>query len=330
MNLWLGLLMGFKEIWAHKFRSFLTMLGVILGVASLLSMFSLTAGMARGMREYMTQVGGIEFVGVINQEVPPHQEYLWEISPGRTVADADAISRARALVTYVSPVVDINANVVAGAENFRGEVKGAWPDYMPINKHIVEVGRDLCWLDVETAQRVAVIGRSVVEKLWPETPNYNAVGETIVINQRPFRVVGIFEYYEREEDKRRRELGLQNAASGGGNRRRESNFGRGGPFGRKNMQIIIPLSTAFYEFRSANLVGKEDQGPNHKLDGLVFQVADTSRFHETLDRVTEILKITHRGIEDFGFDTREEWFDRIEQNVKSVRASGGLIAGISL
>jgi putative ABC transport system permease protein len=46
--------------------------------------------------------------------------------------------------------------------------------------------------------------------------------------------------------------------------------------------------------------------------------------------VTEILKITHRGIEDYGFDTREEWFDRIEQNVRSVRASGGLIAGISL
>jgi putative ABC transport system permease protein len=331
MNLWLGLLMGFKEIWAHKFRSFLTMLGVILGVASLLSMFSLTAGMARGMREYMKQLGGIEFVGVINQEVPPNQEYLWEISPGRTIIDAEAIAKARNLVTYVSPVVDISANVVAGAENFRGEVKGAWPDFMPINKHKVEVGRDLSWLDVDEAQHVAVIGRGVVDKLWPDIPNYNAVGEMVTINLRPFRVVGIFEYYEREEDKRRRELGL---ASGGpaasGRRRNEGGWGRGGPFGRKNSQIVIPITTAFYEFRSANLVGKDDQGPNYKLDGLVFQVADTNRFRETLDRVTDILRITHRGIEDFGFDTREEWFDRIEQNVRSVRASGGLIAGISL
>jgi putative ABC transport system permease protein len=77
-------------------------------------------------------------------------------------------------------------------------------------------------------------------------------------------------------------------------------------------------------------VGKEDQGPNRKLDGLVFQVADTSKFRQTIDRVTDILKITHRGIEDFGFDTREEWFDRIEQNARNVRASLGLIAGISL
>src|SRR5688572_27104016 len=167
MNLWLGLLIGLKEIWAHKFRSFLTMLGVILGVASLLSMFSLTAGMAKGMREYMTQIGGIELVGVINQDVPPGQEYIWEISPGRTITDAEAISRAAGLLSYVSPVVDIGANVVMGGENYRTEVKGVWPDYMPINKHVVEFGRDLSWLDVERANRVCVVGRTVIEKLWP-------------------------------------------------------------------------------------------------------------------------------------------------------------------
>ena len=60
MNLFNAIAVGFKEIWAHKFRSFLTMLGVILGVASLLSMFSLTAGMAHGVRDYITQLGGIE------------------------------------------------------------------------------------------------------------------------------------------------------------------------------------------------------------------------------------------------------------------------------
>jgi putative ABC transport system permease protein len=134
----------------------------------------------------------------------------------------------------------------------------------------------------------------------------------------PFRIVGIFEYYEREEDKRRRELDSTiNLHPAAVDERRGMN--RGGPFGRKNSQIVIPITTAFYEFRSANVIGKEDQGPNRKLDGLVFQVADTKKFRQTLDRVTEILKITHRGIEDFGFDTREEWFDRIEQNARNVR-----------
>jgi putative ABC transport system permease protein len=330
MNLWLGLLIGLKEIWAHKFRSFLTMLGVILGVASLLSMFSLTAGMARGMREYMTQVGGIEFVDVITQDPPPNQEYLWEISPGRTVTDAEAIAKACPLVKHVTPVVNLSgSSIVAGSQSFKGEVQGAWPDFMPINKHVVELGRDLSDLDVERAQHVCVVGRSVVDRLWPETPGFNAVGESIVINQRPFRIVGIFQYYEREEDKRRRELGITPAVSPK-DRKRDAAANRFSPFGRKNNQIVIPISTAFYEFRSANLVNNEDQGPNYKLDRLLLQVADTHRFHETLDRVGDILRITHRGIEDFSFDTREEWFDNIERNVRNVRASGGLIAGISL
>jgi putative ABC transport system permease protein len=303
------------------------MLGIILGVASLLSMFSLTAGMARGMREYMKQIGGIELVGVINQEVPSNQEFIAEISAGRTVKDAEAISRASNLVSYVSPVVDINANIVAGGESFKGEVKGVWPDFLPINKHTVEIGRELCWLDVETVQHVVVVGRSVVDKLWPDRPDYNAVGESIIINQRPFRIVGIFQYYEREEDKRRRDLGMKPPGGGGGRSPGNRGFGS---FGRKNFTMTIPITTAFYEFRSANLVGKDDQGPNYKLDGLQFQVANTDRFHETLDRVGDILRVTHRGIDDFGFDTREEWFDRIEENVRSVRASGGIIAGISL
>jgi putative ABC transport system permease protein len=323
MNLSLGLLVGFKEIWAHKFRSFLTMLGVILGVASLLSMFALTAGIAKGMREYMEQVGGIERVGVNNQEVPPDQEGIAEISPGRTVADAEAIEKSSPLVSYVTPISDLGCVLSCANQSFRNQISGCWPDFVPINKHEIEFGRGLSYLDIERAQRVCVIGRLVVEKLWPEQPRHNPIGEMIQINGRPFRVVGIFQFYEREEDKRRRELGISKPHGHGS--------GRGwGAFDRKNMTVIIPISTMFYEFKSANLIGKEDQGPQTKLDGLYFQVADTARLEQTLDQVGGILSATHRGIRDFGFDTRQEWFDSIEQNVRNTRMSGGLIAGISL
>jgi putative ABC transport system permease protein len=323
MNLFLGLLVGFKEIWAHKFRSFLTMLGVILGVASLLSMFALTAGIAKGMREYMEQVGGIERVGVNNQEVLPDQEGIAEISPGRTVADAEAIEKSSPLVSYVTPISDLGCVLSCANQSFRNQISGCWPDFVPINKHEIEFGRGLSYLDIERAQRVCVIGRLVVEKLWPEQPRHNPIGEMIQINGRPFRVVGIFQFYEREEDKRRRELGISKPHGHGS--------GRGwGAFDRKNMTVIIPISTMFYEFKSANLIGKEDQGPQTKLDGLYFQVADTARLEQTLDQVGGILSATHRGIRDFGFDTRQEWFDSIEQNVRNTRMSGGLIAGISL
>src|SRR3954468_2672027 len=109
MNLWLGLLIGLKEIWAHKFRSFLTMLGIILGVASLLSMFSITAGIARGMREFMNQIGGLERVSVISKEVPERQQLIADLSPGRTVEDAEVIQRSAPLISRVTPSADVPA-----------------------------------------------------------------------------------------------------------------------------------------------------------------------------------------------------------------------------
>lgn len=331
MNLWIGFVIGLKEIWAHKFRSFLTMLGVILGVASLLSMFALTAGIARGMREYMQQIGGIERIGIIDQIVPPKQEGYYEISPGRTVADAEAIQKSASLVSYVTPISEISAAIQRANKTFRGEIKGCWPDYVPINKHTIASGRSLTQLDLDLSLRVCVVGRLVVDKLWPERPKYDAVGETIKINDRPFKIVGIFEFYERDEDKRRRELGLEPPKVPGKVARPSRSRSRGwDPFERKNLTVIMPFTTMFWEFKSANVVNKEDQGPQYLLDALNFQVADTARFDETLEQVRAVVLATHRGIEDFNFDTRQEWLDSIEKNVRNTRLSFGFIAAISL
>src|SRR5688572_26999785 len=137
MNLWLGLLMGLKEIWAHKFRSFLTMLGVILGVASLLSMFALTAGIAKGMRDDMQQIGGIERIGINLQEVPEEQQLLADISPGRTLADAEAIRRSAPLISSISPVSSLpSAALSRGGATIRAGVDGTWPDFIEVNKHV--------------------------------------------------------------------------------------------------------------------------------------------------------------------------------------------------
>jgi putative ABC transport system permease protein len=333
MNLWLGFLIGLKEIWAHKFRSFLTMSGVILGVASLLSMFSLTAGIAKGVREYMKQIGGLERVGVITQDVPPDQEGYWEISPGRTVVDAEAIAHSAHLVSYVTPVSTLpSAAIQRSNQTFRASVSGCWPDFVPINKHVIASGRNLSALDLETGQRVCVIGRLVVDKLWPGLPHFDPIGETIKINDRPFRVVGVFDFYERELDKRRRELGLKGTSRlSSSSKGVKTSGGRGsGAFELKNLTIIIPITTMFWDYKSALVVAKEDQGPQYKLDALTFQVADTDRFDETIEQVRTILTSTHRNIEDFSFDTRQEFFDSMEQNMRNTRMSGGVIAGISL
>ena len=76
MNLGNAIVVGFKEIWAHKFRSLLTMLGIILGVSSLVAMSALVKGMENGMREALIAIGGLEKVRIEQQDIPTTQQHL--------------------------------------------------------------------------------------------------------------------------------------------------------------------------------------------------------------------------------------------------------------
>ena len=333
LTIWNSLMIGIREIWSHKFRSFLTMLGIILGVAALLATFALVSGMAAGSREMMQQFGGVERIGVVNQEPPESQQGMAEISKGRTIADAEAIASQVPGVSLVTPIYELSpGKLTRGSNNMVAEIAGVWPDWVEINSHNVELGRNLCQLDLDKATHACVIGRKVIDELWPERPQFNPIGETIFINARPFTVVGVFELYQNEQEKKRKQLGVKGPPSGGG----FSSKGRRGwdPYYRKNRAVIIPFTTAYYDFKSYSVSGSgskaEDNGPIHKLDGLSFQVADVSKFHETIEDVGEVLKVTHRGIEDFSFDTREDWLQSIETNIRNIRLSGGLISGISL
>lgn len=330
MNLWQSFLTGLREIGAHKFRSLLTMLGVVLGVSSLMAMFSLVAGMANGMRETLAEVGGIEQVEVIGKEISDRNLAMADLSPGRRVEDAIAIRKAVPLVEHVSPEVELGAALQADGPVLRERIFGGEPEFLPANNHRMASGRFICQTDLDRALHVVVLGRGAIERLWPGDPDCNPIGQTIQINMRPFTVVGVFDYYEREEDRRRREAGLDKAQND-----RLEKRGRkprqGNRFQFKNNTIVIPLTTMFYEFKSAQEDGSgNDQGPDYKLNNLMFRVKDMKRFEEALQQVGNVINATHRGIDDYGFETREDWFDRIESSVRATRMSGGIIAGISL
>lgn len=336
MKLWLSLLMGLKEIGAHKFRSMLTMLGIILGVASLLACFALSEGMARGLRESMTQFGGIERVDIFSQEPPEEQIGFADISPGLTVADAEIIQRRAPLVSYVSPESNLkSAALTRGAQTHRATVDGCWPDFVAIKRHEIAAGRGITQLDLDEARHVCVIGQGIAKSLWPGKKPEDAVGQSLFINGRPFTVVGVYGFYERSSDKNRREQGLVRPSAG----RKESFPGgrkTGNPnrswdmFFIKNQAVQIPITTMFYDFKSANVVNNVDTGPNYKLDKITFQVTDVALFQKAIEQTRLLLETTHRGIHDFTYFTREDSIESMEQSIKSIRVILGLIAGICL
>ena len=107
MNLVNTIVCGFKEIWAHKFRSLLTMLGIILGVSALVAMSALVKGMENGTREALVAVGGLEKIRVEPQfELPVYQRHLTDQMRGLTMDDVYALRDGAPLISNIVPAVE--------------------------------------------------------------------------------------------------------------------------------------------------------------------------------------------------------------------------------
>src|SRR5512136_432561 len=111
MNLTNAILVGLKEIWAHKFRSLLTMLGIILGVSSLVAMSALISGLEKGAREALIAIGGLEKVRVEPQPLPTEQRHLSDQAVGITINDVRALKQNAPLVTRLSPEMRLAATL---------------------------------------------------------------------------------------------------------------------------------------------------------------------------------------------------------------------------
>src|SRR3954465_944300 len=115
-NLVITVQTGLREIWSHKFRSLLTMLGIILGVSGLVAMSALVAGMEKGAREALIAIGGLEKVRIEPQQIPPEQRHLSEEAVGITINDVLALKQSAPLVTRISPEMRLSASVTANGK----------------------------------------------------------------------------------------------------------------------------------------------------------------------------------------------------------------------
>jgi ABC-type antimicrobial peptide transport system permease subunit len=329
------ILVGLKEVWAHKFRSLLTMLGIILGVASLVGMAAIIQGMENAMKETMIAMGGADKFILEQEEVPPEQEHLADQAPGRTRGDAEALKASAPLLRLVSPEMEIDDVLLTRADKMSmpGECVGVSPAVLEMNLHTVEHGRFFTDLDEENANAVCVIGTGIRDDLFgsPEKAGreINPVGELIYINRQPFTIVGMFQHYEGEQDKKERELARKNEAERKAGPARARSWGRRGnwAFARKNQTLYIPLNTAWLRFRTA---GDKDGIPDMRLSDIDLKVVDLKELEPALQQARNVLMLTHRGIQDFGFRTQENQLESINQQIRNARMSGGVIALISL
>jgi putative ABC transport system permease protein len=344
-QLGITVLAGMREIWAHKFRSVLTMLGIILGVSSLVAMSALVSGMEKGAREALIALGGLEKVRIEPQELPVEQRHLSEEAVGVTINDVHALQQSAPLVTGLSPEMSLRATVSAHGKSFRPwYLSGVWPIALEMSEHTIEHGRMLNEVDDEMARNVCVIGTATRDEIWgaPEKVGHEIIpiGETLFINGVPFTVIGMFQHYESEQDRKARELAKAETADGKkksvsrdrgrGSSRKRGNF----VFYLKNATVFIPFNTMWMKFRSGTVQTSRRGGSgatgDPRLSALELKIAGVELLPEALQQIRNVLMTTHKGIEDFSFRTQEDWAEQINTFIHNARLSGGLIAGISL
>ena len=329
------ILVGLKEVWSHKFRSLLTMLGIILGVASLVGMAAIIKGMENGMKETMIAMGGADKVLLEQQEVPAEQEHLADQAPGRTMVDARALCESAPLLRLVSPEMEVDDVILTHGEKSSdpSECVGVSPAVLEMNLHTLAHGRFFTDLDEEQANAVCVIGTGIRDDLFgsPEKVGREIIplGEVINLNGQPFTIVGMFDHYESERDKKEREAAKKQPAERQTGPARSRGWGRHGnwAFYRKNQTIYMPLNTAWVRFRAA---GDVSGIPDNRLTSIDLKVTGLEHLEPALQQARNVLMLTHRGIEDFGFRTQENQLETINQQIRNARMSGGVIAAISL
>ncbi len=334
MNLFTTIAVGLKEVWAHKFRSLLTMLGIILGVASLVGMAAIIKGMENGMRETMVAMGGADKVLLEQQQVPSDQEHLADQAPGRTMLDVQSLQQSAPLLRVISPEMAVNGVTLTRGDKMSSpsECVGVFPAVLEMNLHTLEHGRFFTDLDEENANAVCVIGTGIRDELFgsPERVGREIIplGEIIYINSQPFTIVGMFQRYESEQEKKQREQTRKRAAEPQVGPNRTRGWGRGNwAFTRKNQTIYMPLNTAWLRFRTA---ADKDGVPDPRLSDIDLKVTDLAALEPALQQARNVLMMTHRGIEDFNFRTQENQVESIDQQIRNARMSGGIIAAISL
>ena len=189
MNLLATLRVAMRALRSNRLRSVLTMLGIIIGVAAVITMLAVGSGAQARVKEQITSLGSN--VIILTTGAPRTTGVRGAAGSGWTINedDAEAIEREVPGV-LASPTLRSNAQVVYGNQNWSSSVLGITPDYFDVRSWPLADGRPIEAPDLQGGGKIAVIGKTVATQLFGDA---NPVDQVIRIRRVPFTVVGVLE-----------------------------------------------------------------------------------------------------------------------------------------
>jgi putative ABC transport system permease protein len=182
------LLSAFRALRRNKMRSFLTMLGIIIGVAAVIAMLAIGQGAQYSVEQQISALGTNVLIVIPGSQQTGGVHVAAGSATTLTEEDAQAIQRDCPSVALISPGTRSGGQVIAGNLNWATSIEGTGTDYLEIRKWNVEYGDFYTDQDIKSATKVCVIGKTVADNLFPEQ---SPVGQNIRIRNVPFKVIGV-------------------------------------------------------------------------------------------------------------------------------------------
>ncbi|OGO00292.1 MAG: hypothetical protein A2Y59_05610 [Chloroflexi bacterium RBG_13_52_14] len=281
----------------NKLRSFLTILGVVIGVAAVIALMALGEGTQTTIVQRIESLGtNLLFVSPgASSESGTAIRGAFGSARTLTLNDAEALTAVPSVLA-VAPEVSTSSQVVANGVNTRAQIAGVTSDYAPVRNLTVAEGEFISESDIDRRTMAVVLGSRVAQTLFGET---NPVGQTVKIGGRPFTVIGVL----------------------------ESKGGTGIDSG--DYRIFAPITTVFYRLSAQRSASGE-----MLISSITVQVSNAKQTDTATAEITSILEDRH-GIgvgedDDFGITSQEEMIGTLNASTDVFVILLGAIAGISL
>lgn len=321
-----------EAVFANRFRSILTALGIIFGVAAVIAMLAIGAGAQQEILEQIKLVGVNNIIVLprpvedAQKEEEENQNIVRRFSPGLTLEDAQGIAEIIPSVARVSSEVVYDVPVIKDGLRSMSKLSGVTPDFFHIFNLALEKGVFFTETHVEETSPVAVIGSEIKTRFFPHK---DPIGEYIKCGHIWMRVVGVLENRAADPESSQ-DLGISDY----------------------NNSVYVPLQTALLRFRDRSLVTSASVGgggsmfffdggavsyrsggdgtEGNQLDRIVVQVHESSQLTPTSEVLRRMLERRHQGVDDFEIRVPELLLKQ-EQRTKDIfNIVLGAIAGISL
>ena len=312
---------AFEALLENKFRSGLTALGIIFGVAAVITMLAIGNGAQQQIIEQIEQVGAKNIIirskpiGNIEEEDNVTKKY----SPKLRIEDVEAISATLPNIERITPFVSYNTAVIANGKKKNCNLVGVNSDYFSIYNLDLDKGVIFSKLQQRNSEAVCLVGSTLATKLFA---GKNPIGQTIKANRLQLSIIGVI-------------------ASGSDIGASLQNIG----MNNYNDEVFVPINTGLKRYKdrarlteeSLKFRGYDDGNPEKnasevpdQIEKIIVGLIETENMHESVDILYRLLLRRHNEVEDFEIIVPEQILQQKKQTDDIFNILLGVIAGISL